>query len=317
MSTGLSVVFAGTPDFAVPSLAALLEAGHTVRAVYTQPDRPAGRGRQTRPSPVKVFAETSGLPVRQPETLRSEAEQQALAELAPDCVVVAAYGLILPSAVLEGPPCGCVNVHASLLPRWRGPAPIQRALLAGDSETGISIMRMARGVDTGPVLARQAVPIHPEDTAGSLHDRLAALGAKLLVPTLAKWAAGAITPEPQDEAQACHAPKVDKSEARLDWSEPAASLARKVRAFDPWPVAWTPFHGKALRVWRAVALPEEAGALPPGTVVRADAAGIDVVTGAGLLRLLRLQPAGRTAMGPGEFLNGRPEVGYGFRFQDG
>lgn len=297
----MKIVFAGTPDFAVPTLARLLES-EQVLAVYTQPDRPAGRGRKPRPSPVKATALEAGVEVRQPQSLRDADAQEQLAALAPDVMVVVAYGLILPPAVLAIPRMGCVNVHASLLPRWRGAAPIHRAVLAGDEHTGISIMLMEAGLDTGPVLATAETPILPTDSSGSLHDRLAALGAELLAQTLPRFAAGEIHPVPQDDARATYADKLRKEEAELNWRQPASALERQVRAFVPWPVAQTRWEGAPLRVWEACAEPGEA---PPGVVIAADRTGIVVGTGAGLLRLTRLQAAGGKPLPAHEFLNGR------------
>jgi methionyl-tRNA formyltransferase len=287
------LIFAGTPEFAVPSLRALLDAGQAPLAVYTQPDRPAGRGRQPRPSPVKIVALDAGMPVRQPVSLRDPAVLAELAELAPDLLVVAAYGLILPPAVLAVPRLGCVNVHASLLPRWRGAAPIQRAILAGDAETGICLMRMEAGLDTGPVYARASCPIPPGTTGGELHDRLAALGAATLQENLLALLSAALVPAPQDDARATYAPKLEKAEAELDWSRPAPELERRVLAFNPYPVAQTSLDGQTLRVWRARAEAESTAA-PPGTVLREGAAGIAVATGAGALHLTEVQlPGGR------------------------
>jgi methionyl-tRNA formyltransferase len=296
----MRLVFAGTPGFAVPSLRALADAGHEIAAVYTQPDRPAGRGQRLQAGPVKQFALEHGLELRQPKSLRGEA--QALSALRPDAVVVVAYGLILPADFLRVPPLGCVNVHASLLPRWRGAAPIARAIEAGDEVTGVSIMRMDEGLDTGPVLGARAEPIREDDDAGTLHDRLADIGAELLIPTLAAWARGEITPRPQNEALASHAPKLTKAEAALHWYEPATALARRVRAFFPWPVAFCRHQDHRLRVLAARALPGGAGA--PGEVLEASHAGIDVACGSGALRLLRLQRDGSRPLPAAEFLRG-------------
>lgn len=298
----LRIVFAGTPEFALPTLDALLAAGHPIAAVYTQPDRPAGRGRQLRPSPVKARALAAGLSVRQPRTLREPAVQAELAALAPALVVVVAYGLLLPETVLRLPPLGCVNVHASLLPRWRGAAPIQRALLAGDTETGVSIMRMNAGLDTGPVLGQAVCPITARLTGGELHDRLAVLGAQTLLPLLPRLAAGELTPQIQDEAQATYAPKIAKAEADLDWSRPAVELERAVRAFNPWPVAQTWTSLGTLRIWRAQAVAGNTDA-PAGRVIRESREGLLIATGAGALNLMEIQLPGKRSMPAADFVN--------------
>jgi methionyl-tRNA formyltransferase len=301
----MKLVFAGTPEFAVPSLRALLDAGHSILAVYTQPDRPAGRGRKLAMSPVKQFALECGLAVQQPTTLRTEAEAGHLRALAPDAMIVIAYGLILPPPLLAIPRLGCINVHASLLPRWRGAAPIQRAIEAGDTVTGITIMQMDAGLDTGPMLARAETPIDPADTGASLHDRLSELGGRLLVETLARLARGVIVPEDQDSAQASYAAKLKKDEALIDWQADAALLARRVRAFNPWPVAHTALDGQMLRLWQAQAeAPGTRGA--PGTILAADADGIRVQCGDGVLRITRLQLEGGKPLEASTFLNGRP-----------
>ncbi|MFP4606743.1 MAG: methionyl-tRNA formyltransferase [Thiohalospira sp.] len=304
----MRILFAGTPDFAVAALDALLESDHEVVAVYTQPDRPAGRGRRTTPPPVKVRAQEAGLPVHQPEDLRDPAEQQRLAGLGADLGVVVAYGLLLPRAVLDLLPLGWVNLHASRLPRWRGAAPIQRALLAGDRETGVDLMQMSPGLDTGPVLAETVVPIGPRETGGELHDRLAAAGAELLRTHLDDLAAGRLEATPQPEEGATYAARIDPAEATLDWDRPAAELDRLVRAFHPWPTArTTAADGSALKV-HAAEPRDEAAAAEPGTVLAATPEGVDVATGEGVLRLTRLQAAGGRPMAAGDFLNGRREL---------
>lgn len=301
----LRIVFAGTPEFAVPALEACWTRGGEVVAVYTQPDRPAGRGRQPTASPVKQLALKHGLPVRQPENLKSAAEQDALRALAPDVMVVVAYGLILPKAVLAIPRLGCLNVHASLLPRWRGAAPIQRAIEAGDAETGVGLMQMEAGLDTGPVLLEKRIPIAVDDTAGTLHDRLSALGAEVLGDGLTLLRAG-MRPaaRPQPAAGVTYAHKLDKAEARLDWTQPAAVLARRVRAFHPWPVAEADLGGERIRIHAATVLPGAAGATP-GVLVAAGRDGLDVATGDGVLRILRLQRPGGRPVDARDYLNAR------------
>jgi methionyl-tRNA formyltransferase len=296
----MKIVFAGTPAFALPSLQALVAAGHTLAAVYTQPDRPAGRGRKLTPSPIKQYALEHGLIVRQPTTLRGgEAE---LAALAPDVMIVVAYGLLLPPAVLAVPMRGCLNVHASLLPRWRGAAPIARAIEAGDRETGVAIMQMEAGLDTGPVLLERRTPILETDTSAALEPRLAQLGAAALTEALA--AIDRLVPRAQGNAGACYAAKLNKAEAVIDWTQPAAVLHRKIRAFNPWPVASTTLNGEVMRLWDVGALPHTSAAGAAGTVVSADAAGLYVQTGDGVLCLTLLQAPGGRALPVRDFLNG-------------
>ena len=298
----MKIVFAGTPDFSVPTLQSLLDGPHDIIAVYSQPDRPAGRGRKTTASPVKQLAMQHDVPVCQPDSFKTEAAQQALAVLQPDLMVVIAYGLILPPAVLAMPRLGCVNVHASVLPRWRGAAPIQRAILAGDTETGVCLMQMDAGLDTGGVLASTVCPIAADDTGSRLHDKLAQLGAQLLSENLAALERGELEPLQQDEALACYAGKLKKSEARIDWNMPAAGILRRIRAFNAWPVAETRYAERQLRIWDARVAPGDTDALP-GTVLSANKAGIEVACGTGRLRLLELQLPGARAVSAGEFIN--------------
>jgi methionyl-tRNA formyltransferase len=297
------LIYAGTPEFAVPPLQALIRTGQAPVAVYTQPDRPSGRGRKTRPSPVKATALTAGIPVLQPTTLRDAEAIAELAALQADLMIVAAYGLILPRAALDAPRLGCINIHASLLPRWRGAAPIQRAILAGDQMTGICIMGMEAGLDTGPVYLSRKVGITADETGGSLHDRLAAVGAEALLAVLPAILDGSAKPEPQDDDRATYARKLDKAEAEIDWTRDAPAIERQVRAFNPWPVAQTRLGGEVLRLWLARALPGGGG--PPGAVLQAGRDGIDVATGDGLLRILRLQAAGKRPVDAADFVNSR------------
>jgi methionyl-tRNA formyltransferase len=291
----MRLIFMGTPDFAVPALAALIDAGHDVVCVYSQPPRPAGRGQREQPSPVQVFAEGRGIDVRYPVSLKTADAQAEFAALNADVAVVAAYGLILPKAVLAAPRLGCINIHASLLPRWRGAAPIQRAILAGDSETGVTIMQMDEGLDTGPMLVTGTVPIGPETTASDLHDALAEMGGGLIVRILAEDLPEAV---PQPEDGATYAPKLDRAEGRIDWSEDAAALDLKIRALNPWPGVWCEQDGARLRVLAAI--PVE-GRGVPGTVISAP---LTVACGTGALRLDRVQRAGKSAMSADDFIRG-------------
>ncbi|MGH8028920.1 MAG: methionyl-tRNA formyltransferase [Arenimonas sp.] len=306
----MRLVFASTPEFAVPALRVTL-AQEELLAVYTQPDRPAGRGRQLAASPVKVEALARGVPVVQPETLRDPLARAALAALEPDLLIVVAYGLILPPSVLAIPRLGCWNVHASLLPRWRGAAPIQRAIEAGDAETGVALMQMEKGLDTGPVLLELRTPIGAEETAGQLHDRLARLGAQVLEDGLKLQRMGLPpVPQPQPAEGVAYASKIEKSEARLDWSRPAIELERRVRAFHPWPVCEAEVAGERLRIHAARALPLTHHALP-GTPLATTHDGIDIACGEGALRLLTVQREGGRPMPAAAWLNARPQLRTG------
>ena len=303
----MRIVFAGTPDFAVPCLRAAA-ARNEVVAVYSQPDRPAGRGRGLTPSPVKREAIARGIPVLQPENFKAQVSRDALAALQPDVMVVVAYGLILPQSVLDIPTHGCWNVHASLLPRWRGAAPIQRAIQAGDTATGVCLMQMERGLDTGPVLLSQALPIGEGDTGGQLHDRLSELGAQVLSDGLGLLRAGIVPVARAQPAEGVtYAHKLDKAEARLDWTQPAQALARTVRAFNPWPMAEAQLAGERVRIHGAVPLALEHRAAP-GTVLLAGREGIDVACGEGALRIRVLQREGGRAITAADYLNARREL---------
>lgn len=303
----MRVVFAGTPAFAVPCLRAAANRAEVV-AVYTQPDRPAGRGRDLTPSPVKLEAVRRGIPVLQPENFRSQVSKDALRALKPDLMVVVAYGLILPQSVLEIPAHGCWNVHASLLPRWRGAAPIQRAIEAGDTRTGVCLMQMEKGLDTGPVLLSQALEIGPHETGGQLHDRLAELGAQVLADGLGLLRATIqLPPRPQSAEGVTYAHKLEKAEARLDWRQPAIALANKVRAFNPWPVAEATLAGERVRIHGALALDETHHAAP-GNVLRAGRDGIDIACGEGALRIRVLQREGGKAITAADYINARRDL---------
>lgn len=308
----MKIIYAGTPEFAAEALTALLDAGHDVSLVLSQPDRPAGRGMTLQASAVKKVAVARGIEVFQPQTLKDEAAQQRLRDLAPDLMIVAAYGLILPQAVLDIPRLGCINIHASLLPRWRGAAPIQRAILAGDSETGVCIMQMEAGLDTGPVLLSGRLPIAADDNARTLHDKLAALGASLVVDAVARLPLPAL---PQSEEGTTYASKLDKSEAPLDWRCPATVLARQVRAFDPFPGATANLDGALIKVWQAA---PAAGSGVPGSILAVDREGVVVACGEGALRLTELQKAGGKRLPVAQFLAGsKIAVGQSFLVADG
>ena len=294
------IVFAGSPAFAAHCLEVLLQAGYPVQAVYTQPDRPAGRGRKLSPSAVKQLAMQHELPVLQPESLKSEAAQAQLAELAPDVMIVVAYGLLLPLPVLQIPRLGCINVHASLLPRWRGAAPIQRAIAEGDDKTGITIMQMEQGLDTGPMLYKVETAITAEDTAASLHDRLAQLGGEALLQSLPSILAQTLTAQVQDDAQATYAAKLTKAEAEIVWQEDADVIARKIRAFNPYPVAYTQFDTAILRLWQAQPVPVATKAAP-GSVIAHDKHGVTVACGNGGLLITQLQMPGKKPISGAEF----------------
>ncbi len=308
----LRIAFAGTPDFAVPALDALAAAGHHLVGVLTQPDRPAGRGRQLLASPVKQRALALGLPVDQPERLASDAQRATLRGWAPQLLVVVAYGLILPRAVLELPRYGCLNIQASLRPRGRGAAPIQRALLAGDSETGVCIMRLEEGLDTGPVYAERRLAVGAEATAASLLPQLAQLGAAALLPVIADLEADRAVAQPQAAAGVSYARKISKDEARVDWQSDAPRIERQVRAFNPWPVAETLLHGDRLRLWRARALPAANGGAPqpalPGTVLGLRDGELHIACGAGTLAVAQLQPPGKRPMAAADFMHGHGQA---------
>lgn len=305
MSEALNIIFAGTPDFAARHLDALLSSGHNVVGVFTQPDRPAGRGNKVTASPVKLLAEQHNLALFQPKSLRPEENQQLIAALNADVMVVVAYGLILPAPVLAMPRLGCINVHGSLLPKWRGAAPIQRALWAGDDETGVTIMQMDVGLDTGDMLYKLACPIEPDDTSATLYNKLAALGPEGMLATLSALAEGRVQPEVQDEALVSYAEKLSKEEARLDWQLPADRLERCIRAFNPWPVSYFTVDDQSVKVWKATVLPHVNK--QPGEIVQADKMGIQVATLDGVLNIEELQPAGKKPMKAQDLLNSRRE----------
>ncbi len=313
----MKIIFAGTPEFAAVALNTLLDSEHEVIAVYTQPDRPAGRGRKLTASPVKALAVEHDIPVFQPVSLKDEASQQQLNALQADVMVVVAYGLILPQAVLQAPKYGCLNIHASILPRWRGAAPIQRAILAGDSKSGVTIMQMDQGLDTGDMLNIKTCDITQEDTGSSLHNKLAGLGAAALLQTLEDIMANRLQLQPQDDSQATYARKLDKQEARIDWQhEDAALIVRKIQAFNSWPVAYTDYNGKSLRLWQARLLPLENDTPQDpasfGKVLAESAVGIDILARGGLVRVLELQMPGKKRIMVKDFINGQSLLGVQF-----
>ncbi len=298
----MRIIFAGTPDFAAECLKALLNSEHEICAVYTQPDRPAGRGRKLTPSPVKQLALEHDIPVEQPLNFKTGDSRQTLAAYDADLMVVVAYGLLLPQQVLDTPKFGCINVHASLLPRWRGAAPIQRAILAGDSESGVGIMKMEAGLDTGPVVLEARCPINDTDTAQDLHDRLAALGAETLLQSLSDIETRLKQARPQDDSLSTYAKKLDKQEATIDWQQSAARILRQINAFNPWPIAQTQWHGDTMRLWKA-SPGERTRQGQPGEIIAVSKQGLDVQTGDGILRITELQMPGKRAMQVQDFLN--------------
>ncbi|MEZ9702068.1 methionyl-tRNA formyltransferase [Vibrio sp. 10N.261.46.E12] len=304
MSQSLRIVFAGTPDFAARHLAALLSSEHEVIAVYTQPDRPAGRGKKLTASPVKNIALENNIPVYQPENFKSDEAKQELADLNADIMVVVAYGLLLPQAVLDTPRLGCINVHGSILPRWRGAAPIQRSIWAGDKETGVTIMQMDIGLDTGDMLSIATLPIEATDTSASMYEKLAGLGPDALVECLADIASGKSVAEKQDDELANYAKKLSKEEARINWSDDAAHIERCVRAFNPWPMSHFEAAENSIKVWQS-RVAEQTSDKPAGTILQADKTGIYVATGQGVLVLEQLQVPGKKAMSVQDILNSR------------
>ena len=302
----MNIIFAGTPDFAVPALQALIDSEHQVIAVYTQPDRRAGRGRKLHASPVKQLALKYDIAVYQPQNFKTEQDQQDLIDLSADLMVVAAYGLLLPQVILDAPQQGCINIHASLLPRWRGAAPIHRAILAGDKETGITIMQMALGLDTGDMLLKKICPIRSDDSSATLHGRLATIGATALLQVLNNF--GQLEPKPQNDTDSIYAHKLEKSEAQLNWQQPAVELNRQVRAFNPWPVAQTELEGLTLRIWQTKVIASNSDCTV-GQIVKADKTGIQIQTGEGILQITRLQKSGKKQMAVADFLNSQQDFG--------
>ncbi len=303
----LRLVFMGTPEFAVPALGALLDAGHDVVGIYTQPDRRSGRGRRLSAPPVKAFAEGRGLPVFQPASLREDAEaRQRIADLSPDAIIVAAYGLFLPEDTLAVPRLSCLNIHPSLLPRHRGPSPVATAILEGDDNTGVTIMLLDEGMDTGPVLAQRETPIAPKETCDNLTARLFDIGANLLVETLQQWSAGNISPTPQNNANATITQRLQRADGRIDWNQPAESISRQIRAFTPWPGTFTTWRGRTLKILEAEPL-NDTHAEPPGKVIAINDSDIAIATGQSILWLARVQMEGRRASSAADFARGYPD----------
>lgn len=299
----MRIIFAGTPDFAAHTLSTLINAGdYEICAVYTQPDRPAGRGRKLTASPVKQIALDHNIPVEQPLNFKQQSDVDQLANYQADLMIVVAYGLLLPQAVLDTPKYGCINIHASLLPKWRGAAPIQRAILAGDRQSGVCIMQMEAGLDTGPVLSHATCPIHDSDTSQQLHDRLATLGAKTLLETLPALSRLQSTAQEQDHSQTTYADKITKTEATIDWQQPARTVLRQIKAFNPWPIAQTTWQQHTLRIWDALAQDIEHTSTA-GTILKVDKQGIDIACGHGVLTLTQLQLPGKRALAVQDFVN--------------
>lgn len=301
----MKVIFAGTPDFAAVALEAILQTDHQVIAVYCQPDRPSGRGLKIKPSPVKIMAQQYNLHIEQPTSLKGEEQESLLASFKADAFVVAAYGLMIPANLLSIPRFGCINIHPSLLPRWRGPAPIQRAIYTGDLITGVTIMQMDQGLDTGPILLQSQYVLEPDETAQTLHDKLAKLGAESLIKTLGLLAEQKITPQPQNNSLTTYAQKICKEEALLDWNCSALHLDQAIRAFNPWPIAYTTWHGQNLRIWGAKVLNKTDISASPRTLLHASREGIDIATGEGILRLLKVQLPGGKVISVTDFYNAK------------
>ncbi len=301
----LQIIFAGTPEFAATTLSALLAAQQTIIAVYTQPDRPAGRGLALSESPVKKIAQENQLPLFQPQSLKDPLEQEQLVALKADLMIVVAYGLVLPTAVLQAPRLGCINIHASLLPRWRGASPIQQAILAGDPKTGISLMQMDAGLDTGPLLTTAECPIYADDTSESLHERLAQLGAQTLLATLPALAQGKLHPQPQNAREATNATKINKEAGRINWQASVAEIDRQVRAFYPWPIAFSSYQGETLRIFAVQPRVAETPQASPGSIIAVSPQGLDIAAKDGLVRLLRIQAPGGRVLAIADFLNAR------------